>query len=197
MVIVVDPSCMSPPPPDAVTVPSRTAVPPDFLSRKWPAVPDAAGFAPAGSAAVSTPPVEVKLPEMVIEHSKVPDAAVSGVAGFAPDRISMIAPEPMSVASAAPMAWAEAAATVSAMSHFLSVVVHNGAVLDEDGLDHLENRQMALDALAERQREFLERVAEQREEERRPWWKPRVERIPEEPPTWEQPPEVEPPEGWR
>ena len=34
VVIVVDPSCMSPPPPVAVTVPSRTAVPPDCLSRK-------------------------------------------------------------------------------------------------------------------------------------------------------------------
>ena len=67
--------------------------------------------------------VLVKLPEMVIEHSKVPDAVVSGVAGFAPDLISMMAPEPMSVARAAPIAWAEAAATVSAMRILLRGMV--------------------------------------------------------------------------
>lgn len=69
-------------------------------------------------------------------------------------------------------------------------------MLDEHGVDHLENRQIALEAAEERHRQFLRRVEEQLAEQRRPWWKPRVERAPEEPPMWEQPPEVEPPEGW-
>src|SRR6478735_1487313 len=117
VVTVVEPSVRSPPPPVAVTVPSRTAVPPDCFNRKWPAVPDAAGATAPGSAAVSTPSVEVHAPAMVMDARSVPDAAVSGVAGLAPERISMIEPVPMDVARAAPMGWVPVAtAMLSAMT---------------------------------------------------------------------------------
>ena len=49
----------------------------------------------AGSAAVSAPPDDVNEPEIATVASRVPDAAVSGVAGLEPLRISMVAAEPM------------------------------------------------------------------------------------------------------
>lgn len=70
--------------PAVPTVPSRTAVAPEVRTRNQPAVPFATGVTAAGSAAVSTPPEDVKLPEIVTVANKIPDAAVSGVAGFVP-----------------------------------------------------------------------------------------------------------------
>ncbi len=114
--------------PDVPTVPSILAVPPEVFTRKWAAVPVVAIVTDAGSAAVSTPPDDVNEPEIATVARRVPDAAVSGVAGFVPDRISIVAADPMSVASAAPIAWTPVTAIVSATSQTSSSAANCAAL---------------------------------------------------------------------
>lgn len=114
-VIVVDPSVMSPPPPVTVTVPSSIDAPPDVLSRNHDAVPPAAGFAGDGSAADNAAPAADHDPPTVIDTSSVPVAAVSAVAGRAPERISMTELLPSPEATAVAIELARELETVSAM----------------------------------------------------------------------------------
>ena len=91
--------------------------PPLALRRKWAAVPDAAGFAAAGSAAAIALPVAVHAPAIVTEHNRVPLAAASAFAGFAPERISRTVLVPCAVAAAAASAFARVVEMVRAMGH--------------------------------------------------------------------------------
>lgn len=91
--IVVVSNVRSPPPPVAVTEPSMTAVPPDAFARNQPAVPDAsADVSDVIAFAVAVP--ELEDPNAVADSVKVPNnvpvAAVPGVAGCEPVRISTV-----------------------------------------------------------------------------------------------------------